>query len=102
MKNAIDQKAQLHEQAIDNGQVFGPGAGMGFGKGNGQGKGMGQGKGFGQRDAGSGNCNFQAQAPATLIKRCSARDNATMLGAYEKSCLIKRQLPAQRFKQYKR
>lgn len=53
MKNVIDQKAQLHEQAIDNGQVFGPGAGMGFGKG------------FGQRGAGSGICNFQAQAPAT-------------------------------------
>lgn len=33
MKDAIDQRAKLQEQAIDNGQAFGPGGGFGIGPG---------------------------------------------------------------------
>ena len=35
IKSSIDQRSQYHDQAIDNGQVLGPGAGMGMGMGGG-------------------------------------------------------------------
>ncbi len=74
MKSAIDQRATLHEQALDNGQVFGPGAGMGMGRGMGQGyaasqgaagtaQGTGYGQGFGRRGGGMGYWGTQAQTP---------------------------------------
>ncbi|MDI6813143.1 MAG: DUF2680 domain-containing protein [Desulfitobacteriaceae bacterium] len=73
MKSAIDQRTTLHEQALDNGQVFGPGAGMGMGMGRGyaasQGaagtaQGAGYGQGFGRRGGGMGYWGTQAQTPA--------------------------------------
>ncbi len=72
MKSALDQRATLHEQALDNGQVFGPGAGMGMGMGRGyaasQGaagttQGAGYGQGFGRHGGGMGYWGTQAQTP---------------------------------------
>lgn len=42
MKGAIDQRAQLHDQALDNGQVLGPSVGMGMRGGFGPGLNNGQ------------------------------------------------------------
>lgn len=86
MKNAIDQRATLHEQALDNGQVFGPGAGLGMGRGYGRGPGMtqgsagtaqgtaqgtGYGPGFG-RHGGMGYWGTQAQTPSTSTSQSTA------------------------------
>lgn len=44
MKSAIDQRAQFQDQALDNGQVFGPGTGMGMGMRGGFGPGLNNGQ----------------------------------------------------------
>lgn len=73
MKNAIDEREKLREQALDNGQVVSPGAGMGRGMGmglrafqgaNGTAQGTGYVQGFGHRGSGMGFRGAQAQVPA--------------------------------------
>ena len=58
LKNSIDLRSQYHDQAIDNGQVFGPGMGMGMGRG--RMGGFNNGQGFGRR-GGMGGWGFQSQ-----------------------------------------
>jgi len=75
LKNAIDEREKLREQALDNGQVVSPGAGMGRGMGMGMGpgafqsasgtaQGTGYVQGFAHRGSGIGFRGAQAQVPA--------------------------------------
>lgn len=67
IKSAIDQRTEFQDQAIDNGQVYGPGMmgggyGMGYGMHNGIGYGMGYGMGYGHM----GGWGYQAPANSTV------------------------------------
>lgn len=78
IKSAIDERTELQDQAIDNGQVYGPGMmgggyGMGYGMHNEMGYGAGYGMGYGMGYGHMGGWGYQAPANSTVQPDSSAK-----------------------------